>query len=84
MARYIDADETKSVIEANDWSNPVVPQVVQAIIDRISTADVVPRAEVDLLKMERDEYKKHVDEDIIYVHRIKSEVAREIFSEVDT
>ena len=46
MARYIDADEAKSVINANDWSNPVVPQVVGMIIDRIPTADVAPRSEV--------------------------------------
>ena len=46
MARYIEADEAKSVIKANDWSNPVVPQVVGMIIDRIPTADVAPRAEV--------------------------------------
>ena len=41
MSRYIDAEETKSVINANDWSNPVVPQVVGYIIDRMPTADVV-------------------------------------------
>lgn len=41
MRRYIDAEETKSVIEANDWSNPVVSQVVGYIIDRMPIADVV-------------------------------------------
>lgn len=46
MARYIDADEAKSVIKANDWSNPCVPTVVNMIIDRIPTADVAPRSEV--------------------------------------
>jgi hypothetical protein len=46
MARYIDADDLKAVIYANDWSNPVVPDVVGVIIDRSPTADVAPRAEV--------------------------------------
>jgi len=41
MARYIDADEAKSVIKANDWNNPCVPTVVNMILDRIPTADVV-------------------------------------------
>ena len=38
--------------------------------------------ELQEAKKERDEYKKHVDEDIIYVRRIKSEVAREIFADL--
>lgn len=46
MARYIDADDLKAVIKANDWSNPVVPDVVGVIIDRTPTADVVPKSEV--------------------------------------
>ena len=41
MPRYIDADDLKAVIHANDWSNPVVPDVVGVIIDRSPTADVV-------------------------------------------
>jgi predicted RNA-binding Zn-ribbon protein involved in translation (DUF1610 family) len=45
MPRYIDADDLKAVIHANDWSNPVVPDVVGVIIDRSPTDDVVPRAE---------------------------------------
>ena len=47
MARYIDADDLKVVIHANDWSNPVVPDVVGVIIDRSPTANVVPRAEIE-------------------------------------
>ena len=41
MSRYIDAEDLKAVIRANDWSNPVVPDVVGIIIDRTPTADVV-------------------------------------------
>ena len=41
MSRYIDADDLKAVVKANDWSNPVVPVVVGHIIDRLHTADVV-------------------------------------------
>lgn len=40
MTRYINAEETKSVIKENDWRNPAVPNVVNMIIDRIPTADV--------------------------------------------
>lgn len=46
MARYIDAEDLKNIIEANSWSNPVVPQVVCTIIDRSPTADVVPKSDV--------------------------------------
>ena len=46
MARYIDADYLKMVIEANDWSNPAVPDVVGIIIDRTPTANVVLRSEL--------------------------------------
>ena len=41
MSRYIDAEDLKAIIKANDWSNPVVPDVVSVIIDRTPTADVV-------------------------------------------
>ena len=41
MRRYIDAEDLKAVIKSNDWSNPVVPDVVGVIIDRTPTADVV-------------------------------------------
>lgn len=47
MARYLDAEELKSVIKANDWSNPVVPNVVNLIIDRTPAADVVPRSDIE-------------------------------------
>lgn len=43
MPRYIDADEAKSDIKANDWSNPCIPTVVGIILDKIPTADVEER-----------------------------------------
>ena len=49
MARYIDAEDLKAVIRANDWSNPVVPDVVCVIIDRTPTANVAPMEEVKRL-----------------------------------
>ena len=52
-------------------------------LDEVPTADVVPKSEVERLQKERVEYKKHVDNDIIYVHRIKAEVAMEIFEELE-
>lgn len=56
MARYVEVDELKAKINANAWSNPVVPIYVNKVIDRTPTADVAPR----------------------------SEVAREIFEEIDS
>lgn len=47
MARYIDADDLKKIIRANNWSNPAVPDVVCVIIDRSPSADVVPKSEVE-------------------------------------
>lgn len=40
MPRYIDAEELKRIISANEWKNDAVPCVVRIIIDRIPTADV--------------------------------------------
>lgn len=54
MQRYIDADDLKAVIQANDWSNPVVPDVVCVIIDRTPTADVIPESEVARLQEDVD------------------------------
>lgn len=61
MARYIDADDLKAVIYANDWSNPVVPDVVGVIIDRSPTADVAPREEVaiEIFEKIRNILNKH-------------------------
>ena len=50
MARYIDADDLKKIIRANNWSNPAVPDVVCVIIDRSPSADVVPKSEVEYWK----------------------------------
>ena len=85
MARYY---EESALLEFVKKYTPTISgettmKCVERAIRNSPTADVVPRAEVDELKKERDEYKKHVDEDIIYVHRIKEEVAREIFEEID-
>ena len=41
MPRYIDAEELKATVKANDWSNPCVPIVVNMIIDRSPSSDVV-------------------------------------------
>ena len=46
MARYVEVDELKAKINANAWSNPVVPIYVNKVIDRTPTADVAPRSEV--------------------------------------
>lgn len=42
MSRYIDAEETKKVIRANNWTNPAVPDAVAIIINMMPTADVAP------------------------------------------
>lgn len=87
MPRYIDADKMLEFIKETNanyhWLlNQYNASWIYDFIESQPTADVVPMAEVDELKKERDEYKKHVDEDIIYVHRIKSEVASDILREV--
>lgn len=87
MARYIDADETKSVIKANDWSNPCVPVVVNMIIDHIPTADVVPRSENESLRKSMfPSYCQAITEEEamkIGYERGKIEVAKEIFDEIE-
>lgn len=99
MPRYIDADDLKAVINANDWSNPVVPDVVGIIIDRTPTADVVPKSEVDELAeeysdliVEKDQLfdevvrlRKALDEyeETSGLKQAKVEVAREIFEEIE-
>ena len=42
MSKYIDAEELKKVIRANDWSNPAVPCAVSVIINYMPAADVEP------------------------------------------
>lgn len=41
MAKYIEAEEIKRIIRANDWSNKAVPLAVGMIIDRVPAADAV-------------------------------------------
>lgn len=60
MPRYIDANDLKAVIQANDWSNPVVPDVVCLIIDRSPTADVAPKSEFDRVYNELEHLKMSV------------------------
>lgn len=38
---YIERDEAKRVMKANDWQNPAIPNVVNVILDRLPAADVV-------------------------------------------
>lgn len=38
---YIERGEAKRVMKANDWLNPAIPNVVNMILDRLPTADVV-------------------------------------------
>lgn len=93
MARYVEVDALKATIKANDWSNPAVPNVVNMIIDRLPTADVAPRSEVEALEKEIDRLKKILDYYALQygtvksqqqvIDRAKSEVAREIFGEIE-
>lgn len=39
---YIDREEAKRVMKANDWLNPAIPNVVNMILDRLPAADVAP------------------------------------------
>lgn len=93
MARYIDAEDLKAVIKANDWSNPVVPDVVGIIIDRTPTADVVPKSAVDKAEAEIErlwtildsyalQYGTVMDKHIV-IEKARAEVTREIFEEIE-
>lgn len=41
MAEYLEREEVKRIIKANSWLNPVIPNVVNVIVDRIPAADVI-------------------------------------------
>ncbi len=93
MPRYIDVDALLEAVKGRrlifEENTPVEEAIAEQVsvfeeaIEELPAADVVPKSEVERLKKERDEYKKHVDSDIIYVHRIKADVAREIFEEIE-
>lgn len=38
---YVERSEAKRIILENEWKNPVVPNVVNMILDRVPAADVV-------------------------------------------
>lgn len=79
MARYIDAD--KLITFANNHKNKMIDA---NDIARFSTADVVPKSEVDLLV--RDLRFKNIECNQLRerITKAKQEVAREIFAELDT
>ena len=39
--KYIELDEAKRIMKANDWLNPAIPNVVNVILDRLPAADAV-------------------------------------------
>ena len=82
LQEEIDFETSMYTEEQNKYFNMGLKCAVRDVKSQ-PTADVVPRSEVEQLQKERDEYKEHVDNDIIYVHRIKAEVVREIFEEID-
>ena len=80
MARYIDADELYKkifpldVVDKRHYS--INAKAIAEAIDKTPTADVVPKAEVDRLRFN---LKAVLDERAVD----KSEVAREIFEEIE-
>ena len=84
MARYIDADAIhkfvdEKVAEGKDgWRNGVPYEWAYAltVIDNAPTADVVPKSEVEELKQIYRKYNKAIKNE-------RSEVAREIFEEIE-
>ena len=109
MARYIDADALIDEMQDSKYANPCndFQRGVNASIDiqivgikHMPTADVVPRAEVDVIKamLENEALKSERLTDILnsyalqygtvrdrheVIERIKREVAREIFEEIE-
>lgn len=81
--RYIDAELAKQALTG--WETDPTDEEIILAIDRIPTADVVPRAEVEALKDEADRYKRYYfrhDYDEM-IAEAKAEVAREIFKKIE-
>ena len=98
MARYIDADALKERLKdfskrCRDGRKQGVDFVLDCVLPDISTADVASRSEVEALEKEIDRLKNILDYYALQygtvksqqqvIDRAKSEVAREIFEEID-
>ena len=96
MERYIDAELAKEALTG--WETDPLDEEIERAIDNIPTADVVPKSEVERLQAEIERLKKD-NEYILMQHRFqrrpggdcwndviekaKTEVAREIFEEIE-
>ena len=98
MARYIDADALierilKLKVVTDDMYGMGIARGIEraeTAIQMQPTADVAPRAEVDELKRENESLAKTVNEasELIRkqrtkIEKVKAEVAREIFEEIE-
>jgi hypothetical protein len=95
MARYIDADKVMEEIARIGGHNLCEWETigVKALIDRQPTADVAPKSEVDALEKEVERLKKILNNYALQygtcmsqqkvIDKAKSEVAREIFEEIE-
>ena len=87
MARYIDADTLYQKLYPLDLVDKktyaINAKAVADAIDNIPTADVVPRAEVDLYKRQVDELEDELASTYDKLESAKADVAREIFGEIE-
>lgn len=94
MSRYIDADALIRVLNAKaDMAMGTPKEVffsVAKMVDYLPAADVVPKREVEELIRENESLAKTVNEASEFIRKLrskvkksKSDVAREIFEEID-
>ena len=92
MARYIDADlllerlsKKKSEVAKGRYTEGFNDAImrVRSMVSSASTADVVPKSEVDLYKRQVDELEDELAQTYDKLETAKTEIAREIFEEIE-
>ena len=98
MARYIDADKFAKRIEVSPaftnmgYEGQFLKNIVLDLLNNVPTADVAPKSEVEQLRLENSILSQNADTAFqdglneaqdLYAEQIKTEVAREIFEEIE-
>lgn len=94
MARYIDADKLIEKIFPigliNDGNYTINAKAIKMAVDMMPTSDVVPKSEVDKAEAEIERLQTILESYALQYgtvrdqHKVKSEIAREIFWEIKT
>ena len=79
MSRYIDAEAlTRDLIDNRSF----YPAIVKRAIENAPTVDVVPRSEVEELKVELEAMRGAANSYKLHYEKAKQEVAREILDKI--